>query len=130
MFFSSNPSRLNPSLATSPSSAWLSAKHSVVIFSTPSANRSANTSRNASAVVSWPQKARLKTQCASACTGVKRIDVTTPPSSLSRNTAQLRIPARSRSCQKLTNSASVPGAKSSATCRRDCSIQAHARGSA
>lgn len=69
-------------------------------------------------------------QCASTCTGVKRVDVTTPPNSPSRHTDQLRIPAAARRSQKLTNSLSVFGAKSSATCRRDCSIQPHTRGSA
>jgi len=89
------PSRSNPSLPTSPSSAWLSWKHFVSIFSTPSANSCSNTNRSASAVVSCPQNDFLKIQCASAKTGFNRSDVTTPPISPSRITSQLRMPAHS-----------------------------------
>jgi hypothetical protein len=124
------PSRLNPSFFTSPSNAWLSKNVADMILRTPSANISANTCRSASAVVPCPQNVRLKMQWASARTGLTRVDVTTPPRSPSRHTAQLRCPAASLRSQESMNSSSVFSAKSSQTERRDSCIHLHTRGRA
>lgn len=105
------------------------------IFSTPPALKPSpkicsNISPNAGTVYLCPQNSRLKTACRSATHGESFREVTSPPISPSRRTAQLRSPAAWSHTHCSINSSRFFGAKSSSFLPRYFSIHAHARGRA